>query len=160
MILYDSQTNGSGISETITRVRSTSVIISDIPLMSLLTVLSTDLTTYHRLIVGFILQRSTVIQLSNLLLLPSTYPSAYFVTVIQPDIGLESLFKNTYKMSRDWFYEGANILYGFNQSDIDLKVHFSILQNTDCEVILFTKEQVEPREWYIGNTVLITTGGW
>jgi hypothetical protein len=47
-------------------------------------------------------------------------------------------------------------LYRLIQSDIDLKVH--IEKHTDCEVIFFMMEHVEPREWYIGNyyyTVLI-----
>jgi hypothetical protein len=61
-----------------------------------------------------------------------------------------------------WFYEGANVLCGLIQSDIDLKVH--VAKHTDCEVILFMKEHVEPHKWYIGSyytpyTVLITTGG-
>ena len=45
------------------------------------------------------------------------------------------------------------------QSDIDLNVH--IAKHTDCEMILFMKEHVEPRKWYIGNyiTALIATGG-
>jgi hypothetical protein len=63
-------------------------------------------------------------------------------------------------MLNDWFYEGANVLYGLIQSDIDLKFH--IAKHSDCEVIRFMKEHVEPREWYIGNysTVLFTKEGW
>jgi hypothetical protein len=70
--MYDKQRNRSGISGIITRVRSSSDNISDIPrLMSLLIVLSTYLTTNRRIIVGCILKRPTVIRLSNLLLPPT-----------------------------------------------------------------------------------------
>jgi hypothetical protein len=67
----------------------------------------------------------------------ATYPPAYFVTVIQPDIGLKNLFKNAHKMLYDSFCEGANVLYRLIQSDIDLKVH--IAKHTDSEAIILRR---------------------
>jgi hypothetical protein len=51
------------------------------------------------------------------------------------------------------------VLYRLIQSDIDLKVH--IAKHTDYGVILFIKENKEPRQWYIRNynPVIITTKG-
>jgi hypothetical protein len=96
---YDSQ-KVSGISEIMTRVQSMSVIISDIPrLVSLLIVLSTDLTTYRRLPNDIWFHHTTSNSYPLIKFVAATYPPAYFVTAIQPDIGLKGLFKKTHKMS-------------------------------------------------------------
>jgi hypothetical protein len=85
-----------------------SVIISDIPrLMCLLIVLSTDLTTYRRLPNDSWFHLTTSNSYPTINIFAATYPPAYFVKIIQPDIGLKNLFKKTHKVLYDSFYEGA-----------------------------------------------------
>jgi hypothetical protein len=85
-------------------VRSTSVTIPDIPrLMSLLFVLSTDLTISPN-DSWFHLTTTSNIHLT-VKFVAATYPPASLVTVIQLDISLKNLLKKTHKMWCDWFYE-------------------------------------------------------
>jgi hypothetical protein len=140
----------------VTRVRSTRVIISEIPqLLSMLIVLSTDWTTYRRLpndswlhlTTSNIDNRVILIHVEFRIMNHESWIMNHESWIMNHEswiMNLESwisewsrpMFESLFKKTQDVVWSilwGANALYRLIQSDIHLKLH--IAKQSDCKAI-------------------------